>query len=258
MQQEQANPPQHILVLVTPPLLTRWLSQRMKQRDVLFLDCEFDALDDERLKLDLDIAFSPIIIRRGMLERADFYVGSTGAIVEVSAPLGAVRECTPSVAMPVDYSNSVKYVRQSSVEVKPEIEAEDGQVKAKGSLGSARLEAGVERTYTSSYTGAERTLQVVDLGNTVRWIVSLPRGEKVVMDFLAGNLYLYAVLEWHDGGGQGTIVARPSDIRFFDRDKRPIDRIGTYGMALALWLRRRRARHPDGLEVSFVVERVQA
>lgn len=66
---------------ITPPSLLRW-RPKGERNDVLFLDLEPDFLDEKTIRLDLDIVFWPIPVKRGWVQKKDFYIGSTGALVE--------------------------------------------------------------------------------------------------------------------------------------------------------------------------------
>src|ERR1044071_2384445 len=89
-------------LLINPPKLLRWLPSE-ERNDAFFLDLEADFLDERTIRFDLNVVFRPIPIRRGKLQKRDYYVGSTGASVTFEAFLGKVGGYTPGKTLKVDY-----------------------------------------------------------------------------------------------------------------------------------------------------------
>jgi hypothetical protein len=83
---------------ITPPTLLKWLP-RDKRNEVVFLDLEPDFLDEKTIRIDLNVVFRPIPIRRGTIRTRDYYVGSTGARVVFEAFLGNVKRYTPAATL---------------------------------------------------------------------------------------------------------------------------------------------------------------
>jgi len=218
-------------LIINPPTLLRWLP-REERNDVLFLDLEADFLDEHTIRLDLNVVFRPIPVRRGTLQMRDYYVGSTGARVIFEAFLGTVKSHTSETPLKVDYQNTYTHSRKSSVKIAPKIDS--GEV-LKGGLGEITFDKNVERVFTTRFSGAERTLSEVNFEHGVEWELKLPEGQ-LIRDYLIGNLYLYVESCWDAAVKEGRIEVRPSDLLFFDSDRRVIgNRTKALAMRYALW-----------------------
>lgn len=218
-------------LIIDPPTLLRWMP-REERNEVLFLDLEADFLNERTIRLDLNVVFRPIPIRRGKLQTRDYYVGSTGARVIFEAFLGKVRSYTRATPLKVDYENTHTHSRKTSVKLVPNIESGDG---VKGEIGEVTFDKNVERTFTTRFSGAERTLSDVNFERGVEWEVKLPEGQ-LIRDYLIGNLYLYVESSWDSATKEGRIEVRPSDLLFFDSDRRIIgDGMKALAMRFALW-----------------------
>jgi len=218
-------------LLIDPPSLLRWLPTE-ERNDVLFLDLEPDFLDDRTIRLDLNIVFRPIPIRRGKLQTKDYYVGSTGARITFETFLGKVTNYTCGTPLKVDYEHTNTHSRKTSVKIAPAIEVGD---KLIAKIGEVTFDKNVERVFTSRFSGAEKILSDVNLGHAVEWEIKLPDGQ-AVRDYLYGNLYLFVESSWDAVTKEGRIEVRPSDLLFFDSDRRVIgDRVKALAMRYALW-----------------------
>ena len=218
-------------LFIDPPKLLRWLP-REERNDALFLDLEVDFLDEQTIRLDLNVIFRPIPIRRGMLQTRDYYVGSTGARVIFEAFFGKVRSHTRAIPLKVDYENTYTHSRKASVKIAPKIES--GK-EFKGEVGEVTFDKNVERAFTTRFSGAERTLSDVDFESGVEWEVKLPEGQ-LLREYLIGNLYLYVESSWDAATKEGKIEVRPSDLLFFDSDRKVIgDGMKALAMRYALW-----------------------
>jgi len=216
---------------ITPPALMPW-QRKDKLSNVLFLDLSPDFLDDETIRIDLNIVFRPIPVKRGWLQIRDYYVGSTGARVTFEAVGGEVKNYTKATSFRVDYENTYKRSQLSAVKVSPKIEiGSDVSLD----LGEISLDKDEERTYTAKFSGSERMLSDVDLGNAVEWEIAIPPGQ-VLRDYLIGNLYLYVESSWQQNKKEGRIELRPSDISFFDSQRRLVGSIkGAFAMLYKLY-----------------------
>jgi hypothetical protein len=214
-------------LIFDPPKLLPWLP-REERNDVLFLDLEPDFLDEHTIRFDLNVVFRPIPVKRGTIQTKDYYVGSTGARVIFEAFLGKVRSYTPGTLLKVGYKNTYTHTRKASVKIAPKIES--GK-RLKGELGDVTFDKNVERSFTTQFSGAEKTLADVNLGYGVEWEIKLPEGQ-LIRDYLIGNLYLYVESSWDTSTKEGKIEVRPSDLLFFDADRRVI---GEGMKALAMW-----------------------
>lgn len=219
-------------LLIDPPKLLRWLP-REERNEVLFLDIEPDFLDEHTIRLDLNIVFRPIPIRRGKLQTRDYYVGSTGARVVFEAFLGKVKGYTRSTPLKVDYEKTYTRSRQTTVKIAPTIESND----LRAGIGEVTFDKNIERAFTTRFSGAERTLSDVSFDDGVEWEIKLPEGQ-LIRDYLIGNLFLYVESSWSGTSKEGRIEVRPSDLLFFDSDRRIIgDKTKALAMRYVLWRR---------------------
>jgi hypothetical protein len=80
--------------------------------------------------------------------------------------------------------------------------------------------------------------------------VKLPEGQ-LIRDYLIGNLYLYVESSWDDATKEGRIEVRPSDLQFFDSDRRVIGG-GMTALAMRFILRRQGIRlNRESLIINF-------
>jgi hypothetical protein len=217
-------------LFIDPPVLLRWVPKEERD-EVLFLELEPDFLDENTIRIDLNVVFRPIPIRRGSLQTKDYYVGSTGARVLFETFDGKVKDYTKGSALKVNYESSYSRSRESDAELSPEV----GGKNASLSIGEVSFSRGVKRTFKTSFSGNERVLSDIDLGYGVEWELKLPRGQ-AIRDYLIGNLFLYVESSWDCKNKGGRIVLRPSDILFFDSERRTIgDGIRALAMRFVLW-----------------------
>lgn len=202
---------------VTPPALLQWLPQEDRSNGVVFLDLEPDFIDEKTLRIDLNIVFRSIPIRRGRIRTRDFYVGSTGVRVVFEAFRGKVRQCTPAAILEVNHENSYKRFRSNAVKLSPHVEAGDSQVN----LGEITFTKDTESTFVTRFTASERVLALASFGNGVEWELVLPKRQEL-RDYLFGNLYLFVESSWDAETKEGMIEVRPSDVLFFDSERRVI------------------------------------
>lgn len=79
------------------------------------MDLEPDFLDEKTMRIDLNVVFRPIAVRRGWLQKKDYYVGSTGARVVFDTEDGQVKNHTRGMAFKIDYENTYTHLRQAAV-----------------------------------------------------------------------------------------------------------------------------------------------
>lgn len=97
-------------------------------------------------------------------------------------------------------------------------------------------------------------------GDVVVWSLSLPRGEKVVRDFVFGNLHLFVECVWPKNIGglrpetSGRVELRPTDIAFFDSDRRPVSKVQSLLMRYLLWSEDVAIYNTDGVSVRFTAQ----
>jgi hypothetical protein len=189
-----------------------------KSNDVLFLEVEADFLDDKTIRLDLNIIFRPIAVKHGVFEKKDFYIGSTGAWVYFEAKGGEVKDYTRGTPLKVDYETTQKRSRKSTVKISPEVEIGSGP---KVGLGEVVFGKDNESTFTAKFSGSELTLTDSGSQHRVEWEFVAPAGQ-IIRDYLKGNLLLFVEAFWNGDAKSGTIELRPSDVRFFDSERRII------------------------------------
>jgi hypothetical protein len=109
----------------------------------------------------------------------------------------------------------------------------------------------VERVHSAEFSSEERYLETQLMGDTIKWAVALPHGEKVIRDFLMGNLYLFARCRWAKPPRAGRIVLRTIDFRFFDEHRKPLSFAKSLLMHFALWRKGIRFENKDGFQTEF-------
>jgi hypothetical protein len=233
-------------LIITPPALLQWLPQEDRSNGVVFLDLEPDFIDEKTIRLDLNIVFRPIPIRRGRIRTRDFYVGSTGARVVFEAFRGQVKQYTPAAILDVNHENSYKRFRSNAVKLSPEVEAGDAKVN----VGEITFTKDTESTFVTRFTASERVLSLAFFGNAVEWELVLPK-RQALRDYLFGNLFLYVESSWDAETKEGMIEVRPSDILFFDSERRVIsDVMNSVAMRWTLYKRGIKVKR-DSIIVKF-------
>jgi len=245
------QPPSNLVCLrIKPPFLLPWLSATEKRSNVVVLDFEADGEDAHTLRLDLNVAFTPIPVRRGVVTRVDYYVGSTEADIAVTALHGRVINHTPSVPLKVSYSNTTKVDRKTGLRLSPAVTAKAGETEAEVEMGSISRTAGRSASFTAKFENEERQLNALLLGDAVEWSLRFPQTAMVIQDFLQGNLYLFAECNWPIMPRSGSIAIRP-DIQFFDHTRRLLGRMQSLAMRCVLWKHGITLQHWDGFSVDF-------
>ena len=236
-------------LLVEPPKILPWMSKEEQDGSILLLGLEADHEDKDCIRIDLDVVFNPIPVRRkqGPVRQADFYVGCTGAEIGVEASAGSILKHTGPTTLSVGYSNSTSRNRSSGLTLDPILAMNSGETK----LGAVTKEASQEVTFNATFSSEERVLQPVLLHDTIKWTINLPRGNKAVRDFLMGNLHLFAVCRWDHVPRTGRVTVRPSDVRFFDGNREPLGPRRSLMMEFVLWLRRIQVFNKDGFSARF-------
>ncbi len=207
-------------LFLDPPLLRRWLPKEQQKNKSMFLELEADFLDEDTIRFDLSIIFHPIAFRRGWVRRADYYVGSTSARITFDTSRGRVSKHTLGIPMKVNYNQSQSRSRKSSVKIAPALE---GPYELKANIGEIGFDSNTKSTFTTEFEGAEKELLDNPLGKEgVAWDLAFAGG-RAIRDYLIGNLYLFVECSWDGDTKEGTIEVRPSDLSFFDGNRRRID-----------------------------------
>ncbi|MBN1552287.1 hypothetical protein JW979_12515 [bacterium] len=243
-------------LIISPPKIIPWLSMEEKENSIVLLDFEVDGLDDGALRFDLNVVFNSIPVKRGLIQKVDYYIGSSGAEVAINFDHGIIKDYSGEQILSVDYSNSVTHRRNSNITIKPNFSRKGNQEEVKVGLGAISLGRGLEKTFSCSFECTERILSTINMENFLRWIVTLPRGEKAVRDYLIGNLYLYVKCFSKNSNLNGTIKVRLSDIRFFDDERRPLSKKKSLVMLYTIWKQGIHIQNKNGFEVDFNVKKV--
>ena len=240
-----------VKLAIRPPTIMPWLTRDQKRLSLVLLDLEADRLDEGALRLDLNIVFNPVPVRRGKIMRYDFYIGSTGAEISIEAAAGRVLDHTQPAVLEVNYSNSSTRTRKAALTLKPALKAKTGGSDIDASLGSIARESGQERSFTAEFACEERVLGVRVFDDQILWTITLPRRESVISDFLAGNLYLFAECKWFGLPRAGTVSVRPSDVRFFDDNRKALGKVRSLIMACRTWTDGVKIQNSDGVSMNF-------
>lgn len=240
-----------VCLRISPPNILPWLSAEERRRTVVLFDFDADTECERTLRFTLNVIFRPISIPVGLVNQRDYYVGSTGADIFVETKDGSILQFTRGATLSVDYSNTTRRQRSSLVSLAPALKTKNGAKELEAKLGSITFGAEQEQVLAAKFSSEERALVAINLGDTIHWSVALPRGERIIRDFLLGNLNLYAVCRWPRDPMRGRISARPSDVRFFDPDRRPLGATQSIVMAFVLWRKGITVQNSDGMYVEF-------
>lgn len=228
-----------------------FISEAERTRNIVLLDFDADLEPDASLRLDLDIRFSPVRLKCGVVGRFSYYVGSTGIEITLIALDGIVSNYTKGTPLRVIQSTNTKRVRQSTLNLQPTVEATIVGNKANLSSGGLSYGDSTERLFTTSFESVERCLESLHMGDRVKWVLALPRAERVVRDFLVGNLYLSCKCNWGSRSRRGSINVCPSDVQFFDEQRRPLDFIRSLYMRYSMWREGVEIENWNGFQCEF-------
>lgn len=241
----------NVFLRVDPPNIIPWLSTQKKDENILLLDLEADHENDGSLRLDLNVVFNPISVRRGIATLVDYYVGCTGAEISIELTRGAIRSHTQAATLDVSYNNTTKTQRTAKLCLSPAVKTKTGISESDVTVGEITYDTAAERFFTSTFASQERYLSPALMGNTIKWTITIPRGEKAIRDFLHGNLYLFAQGSWDRFPRSGCVSIRPSDVLFFDSDRRPIGSLRSLLMWYILWENNIKVENKDGFYIKF-------
>tara|TARA_Y100000588_G_scaffold224813_1_gene238766 strand:- start:1081 stop:1821 length:741 start_codon:yes stop_codon:yes gene_type:complete len=231
-----------------PLLLSSSIGQQWRDRNIIWLDMQIDTVDSNRLRFDFDIAFNPISERRGGITRKDYYIGSTGAEIQIEFQNGNIVDHSKEKILNVDYKVSKTFTRNSDLVFKPSI-----KVKGKGEfdLGELKYHKSDEINILASFKGEERTLASVVHKKGIRWNISLPRTQNVVRDYIIGNLYLFIIVARNKLPNKGSINVKPSDVLFFGPNKTPLGSRKSWLMKVYLKRKGKVPYNQDGFQIHF-------
>jgi hypothetical protein len=245
-------------VYVMPPQLLTWLTPEEKSRSLVLLELDLDseAVAVSTYSVRLNIVFNKIPLRRGHVLGADFNVGVCAADVEFEATDGSIRGFTPGTKVEVTRRNTTIERRKTDLSLMPVLSSSVSvpRMEAKLEPGSVSMAAGVNREYVSEFKCRGPLLSTIHMGNVLKWLVALPRGDDPARDFLIGNLWLNVECSWRQHMiPKGRVLVRPSDVRFFDGAGRAAGKLQSIAMYYALWRKGLLVDHLKGVEVRFEV-----
>lgn len=223
-----------------------------KTNNIVLLDHEVDILDRNRLRLDMNVAFNQVPVPRGIIQHLDYYIGTTGAEITVIFNNCEVLDYTESVTIHVNHKNTTTKNHNSTVKIAPEISGING---LSTNIGNISFNEDIGQCFTATFSSKESIISPIHIDNFVRWIISLPRSEKAIRDFLLGNLYLYVECKFAKTGSNARIIVHPSDIRFFNNDKRPLGKMASMAMRFAIWKHGIRTKYND-IEISITFDNI--
>ena len=109
---------------ITPPNIVPWLTDEQRKKNIILLDFDFDIEVNGAYRIDLDVVFNPISVRRGKVLFVDYYIGSTGAEITLDVSKGLLLYYTESTMLNNDYKNSKKGHRNATLNLSPLLEIE--------------------------------------------------------------------------------------------------------------------------------------
>jgi hypothetical protein len=241
-----------VLIIEPPNKLLGTMPHEERERCVMLLGLEAESLASDSLRVQLNVVFQPIGIRRGLLAPSDYYIATTGGTVAVTAPDAELVNHTGPNRVAVQHDVSVERETTGSRKLVPELKGKLGATDLGIKPGS--IERARRNTQVSGikFMSEEMLLASTNFGDAVEWRIDCHRGEKAVRDFLVGNLYLEATFRWRTVTKSGKLECQPSNILFFDNSRRQLSQRASLLMWFVLWEKRIEPANRGGIEVTFV------
>jgi hypothetical protein len=196
---------------------------------------DFDRQKDGCVRVDINVVFQPLGVRRGNLQTYEYYVGTTAVNVLLEIEDGRLKETTEDAVIPVDYKNTSTGDRKAALSLEPKVTQKMGDQETAASAGKVSFAAGSTRGFEASYRGGERILVKIGSAGSVSWELKLPKGAKIAHGYLLGNLVFYGVGCWSGRKAAGKVVVHPRDVRLFNADSERIDGVRALLMRMAMW-----------------------
>ncbi len=244
------TPPDFILT-IKPPKVLGLMDPNERCRSVLLLGLNAKLLENDCLQLLLNLVFRPIGLRRGAITPSDYYVATTGAFVSLVAPQAGLLNYTTESRIVVEYDVGLERDIEHTHKLSPDLNTKVGSVDLAIKPGSVTHRATDTRSSRAKFASTEMLLVPVDLGDSIEWRIDSHRAEKAIRDFLTGNVHLEAKFRWRTAPKSGSAEARPTDISFFDNERRRLSRRASILMRYILWRRNITIANPDGIRVNF-------
>ena len=223
-----------------------------RTRCVMLVGLDAEPCAANCLRLQLNVVFQPICIRRGLMAPADYYIATTGGTVTLRAPDADLINHTGPNRVAVQHDVSVERETVGSQKLVPEMSGKIGGTGLTVKPGSVERTAKTVLSHGVKFVSEEMLVAPTNLGNAVEWRIDWHRGEKAVRDFLVGNLRLEATFRWKTVTKSGILRFRPSDISFFDNSRRQLSERAKILMWFVLKTRGFHVAYPDGTAVTFV------
>jgi hypothetical protein len=239
-------------IIVEPPLVLALMSLEARSRSVMLFGLTAEKLAIDSWRVLVNVVFQPIRIRRGALAPVDYYVATTGGHIELSAPEAEVLDFTGPSGMKVDYELGAQRKAEIDRKLAPELTSKAGgldlQLKGVTSEHSRQdvLSSGAK------FSSTEMLLTATNCENAVTWQIDSHRGDKIIRDFLVGNVYLDAVFRWRGLTKKGIARVCPSEIAFFDGGRRRLSKRASILMRFALWRKGIDVAYHNGITVEFI------
>jgi hypothetical protein len=237
------------ILLTTPPRLLAFMSDEQKSRSLLLIDLKTRVVSEISSRFDLILIFRSVAIRRGIITPSDYYVGTTGASIVLKAFNGDVVEYSGSSKLAVEHEVTIGKESSTGAKLTPELKMKVGANELETRIGSTEAAQKDTATLHIKFSSEEMPLVALNLKDAVEWQIDTHRGEKAIRDFLVGTVQLYAVFHWATLTKAGRLRANPTDILFFDRNRRPLSRRSSLLMLWVLW--KRGIKIDTGVDVSF-------
>ncbi|HET7460964.1 MAG TPA: hypothetical protein VFJ82_06940 [Longimicrobium sp.] len=242
-------------VTFSPDLRMRNLDATTTQRAIAAFDAEPSFPRPNTLRLSLNVVINAIRIWSGNgVRRKPRFIACKSVDIEVIALKGKIvdRSAPQSVEVAVKNSSSRSGSLQPSIA--PEASIETGATKASIKVGAIAGERKVTTTSEIAYDTTERVLNPIDYTSAVRWELVQPAGEKVISQFITGNLEVFAEATWPLAYGSGRINVVPVDVDYYNAERHPLGAFRRLAMEYLLWKRGFKPTYLDGVRISFYTD----
>jgi len=231
---------------IEPPKITPWLNEDEKEGLISLLDIQIDSCnEDDEYRFDFDIVFKSVPIRKGIVGRSNFYVGSTGGEIYLHVENCKIKEYTGPTTLDVSYNINEILTRKTDLNLIPFSQKNSQKVNAQ-----LKYEKSKEVSWNASFRSEERTLVPAVMNNSLIWEIAQPNIKKVIRDYLFGNLYLFATCSLNSKNIEGKIKVT-TDVRFFNTKKEAVSTVKSALMLYVMTWKEKTVYNIDGLEIKF-------
>jgi hypothetical protein len=235
-------------------MLIPFLTESNRRENMILVDLAITPEEDETLRFNLNVVFNAIAVRRGVINRYDYYVATTGAEIVIEADQGNIRDYTEQASLTIEYTTLAKASKAINRNFKPALKLKAAGVEGEAQLIEVGRQKEISSEFTAKFVSSESLLSTTFLNDTTKWTLTTHRADKVIRDFLIGNLFLFASCSWTEGQRAGRIRVKPEDVRFYDSEKRRLSAIRSLVMLFILWRKGISVQNADGYLVYFYEE----